>query len=132
MIFVDTSAIYALADRADLNHEPATTALQALLDSEETLITHNYVLVEAMALLQHRLGPQAALAFAHDASAFDVVWIDELLHRTAVQQFGHPSRKISFVDHVSFLVMRAHHVDTAFAFDQHFGRAGFKMYRPAG
>lgn len=131
MIFVDTSAIYALADRADLNHAPATTALRALLESKETLLTHNYILVEAMALLQHRLGAQAALAFARDATAFDVIWIDEPTHRMAVHQFGHPGRKISLVDQVSFLVMRTHHVDTAFAFDQDFVRAGFRIYRPA-
>ena len=56
MIFLDTSAIYALADRGDPRNEVAKERFQAVLQGGEGMLTHNYVLVESMALIQHRLG----------------------------------------------------------------------------
>ncbi len=51
MIFLDTSAIYAWTDRGDPRHAEARGRLEALLKRRETLLTHNYVLVEAMSLI---------------------------------------------------------------------------------
>ncbi len=74
MIFVDTSAIYALASDGDPRHGEARRSFHALLQSERPLITHSYVLSESMALLQHRLGRDVALAFAVEARGFEVQW----------------------------------------------------------
>lgn len=127
MIFIDTSAIYALADRADPNHADATECFAALLESRARLLTHNYVLVEAMALLQRRLGLDAALALAADVSAFEVEWITQQTHAAAVAALDAVgSRGVSLVDHVSFLVMEGRGVDNAFTFDQDFAAQGFK------
>lgn len=127
MIFIDTSAIYALADRADPNHAAATECLASLLESRARLLTHNYVLVEAMALLQRRLGLDAALALAADVSAFEVEWITRQTHVAAVAALDEVgSRGVSLVDHVSFLVMEGRGVDRAFVFDQDFASRGFK------
>ena len=87
MIFVDTSAIYAWADISDPNHTVALRHLDAILRSDNELLTHNYVLVEAIALLQARLGLAAAKKLAADADAFVVEWVDEELH-TAGVPFG--------------------------------------------
>jgi len=46
MIFLDTSAIYALADKADPNHANAYKKFDIALASEEIFLLHNYVLVE--------------------------------------------------------------------------------------
>jgi len=78
MIFLDTSAIYALADQADPRHERAKEWFQAVLDMGEGILTHNYVLVEAKALIQNRLGLAAALKLARDSRAFDIEWVDEV------------------------------------------------------
>jgi predicted nucleic acid-binding protein len=130
MIFLDTSAIYAWADAADANHRPAVERLQAILDQEEELLTHNYVLVEATALLQARLGPAAALKLADDSAAFVVEWVDQDLHGSAVRELKRSrSRRVSLVDQVSFLVMRRRRVATAFAFDTDFQSAGFRLFR---
>lgn len=127
MIFIDTSAIYALADRADPNHDDSTEYLAALLESRARLLTHNYVLVEAMALLQRRLGLDAALALAADVSAFEVEWITRQTHIAAVAALDEVgSRRVSLVDHVSFLVMERRGVDKAFVFDRDFAGRGFK------
>ena len=51
MIFLDTSAIYALADRDDKNHQQAIRLFQEALTNRERFIVHNYILVESAALL---------------------------------------------------------------------------------
>jgi predicted nucleic acid-binding protein len=129
VIFLDTSAIYALADRDDPLHAVARRRLQALADAGEEVLTHNYVLVESMALLQARLGAGAAARFARDARVFTVEWVDPATHEEAAGHIGRaPGRPVSFVDRVSFLIMKRRGVRTAFAFDADFDRAGFRLF----
>jgi predicted nucleic acid-binding protein len=129
VIFVDTSALYALADGADRNHSRATKILSRLLETGEPLVTHNYVLVESLALLQHRLGIDSALDLARTVDHFTVDWVDEALHGHAVRAFAQsPGRRVRLVDHVSFIVMRARRIEEAFAFDDDFEREGFRLY----
>lgn len=129
MIFVDTSALYALADRADRNHDEARLRFSTVLKTGEALLTHNYVLVESIALIQNRIGIAAALDLARTADNFEVEWIDAKLHQEAIRALARsPRRKISFVDQVSFLVMRGRNVETALAFDRDFEREGFREY----
>jgi len=52
VIFLDTSAVYALADKADPHHVAACTEFDLALRSGETFLLHNYILVESVALLQ--------------------------------------------------------------------------------
>ena len=127
MIFLDTSAIYALADRADANHGRASRLLKAALASGERLVTHNYVLVESMALLRHRLGLASALALADDARAFDVEWITPPIHDQAIAWLRTAGRRqVSLVDAASFVVMRERGIEVALAFDPHFAEEGFR------
>jgi predicted nucleic acid-binding protein len=128
VIFLDTSAIYAWADAADPNHAAALRRLQTILDSGEGLLTHNYVLVEACALLQARLGVKAAVGLAKDSAAFVIEWVDEDLHASGVRELERSrKRHVSLVDHISFLVMRRREVARAFAFDPDFADAGFRL-----
>ncbi|MBI2218169.1 MAG: PIN domain-containing protein [Candidatus Rokubacteria bacterium] len=128
MIFLDTSAIYAWADAADPNHHTAVRRLQGVLDNGEELLTHNYVLVESIALLQTRLGLAAATKLARDSTAFVVEWVDDDLHASGIRELERSKRRhVSLVDHISFLVMRRRHVTTAFAFDADFTSAGFRL-----
>ena len=127
MIFVDTSALYALADAADQNHEKARRILEELLDGDEILLTHSYVLVESIALVQHRLGTDAALRLA-ESRGFEVEWVDAARHAETVRALGtRRRRRVSFVDLVSFGVMRARGIEKAFAFDEDFEREGFEL-----
>jgi predicted nucleic acid-binding protein len=129
LIFADTSAFYALADEGDPHHADARRILAALLEKEEGLLTHNYVLVESIALIQNRMGTEAALQFADGADAFEVEWVDRALHNSALRAMKRSRRrKISFVDQVSFLLMRSRGIDKAFSFDRDFRREGFREY----
>ncbi|MGI8786066.1 MAG: type II toxin-antitoxin system VapC family toxin [Acidobacteriota bacterium] len=133
MIFLDTSAIYALADRNDVRHAVAKKSFHLLLEDGRQLLTHNYVVLESMALLQHRLGVRVALEFARDSWHFEIEWVDQTIHREAVGRLSRRTKgKVSLVDQVSFLVMRSRGVDTALAFDTDFLDEGFRLYSVTG
>jgi len=128
MIFVDTSAIYAWADIADANHRAAVRRLEAILETGDELLTHNYVLLESIALLQSRLGVAAASRLAKDSAAFVIDWVDDDLHSSGIRELERSKkRQVSLVDHISFLVMRRRRVTKAFAFDADFASAGFQL-----
>lgn len=126
-VFLDTSAFYAVFDADDDEHPRAREAWEALISGEDLLFTSNYVVVETLALLQSRLGVEAVRAF-HDAAAplLRVLWVDRALHREAVTAVLTAGRRsLSLVDCSSFVLMRRHGLDTAFAFDGHFPEQGF-------
>ena len=129
MIFVDTSALYAILDRDDENHAVARNTWERLLRSSQTLFTHNYVLVEIAALVQNRLGmPALRVVQERITPVLWVYWITESDHRTAVEMAVAADRhKLSLVDCVSFLTMRSHSVSDAFSFDKHFSEQGFTI-----
>ena len=129
MILVDTAAFYALVDDRDPNHGRATAAIADLVAAEETLLTHEYVVLEATALIQRRLGLAALRRFADDLLPLvDIAWVDEELHREAREALLAAGRRtVSLVDWTSFLVMRRHGVRRAFTFDPDFGVEGFEV-----
>ena len=127
LVFVDTSAFYALMDRSDSNYEQAAKLWRHLLEKELYLTTSTYVIVETLTLLQSRLGFDAANLFYQDVlSIAKVLWIESPLHNLAYALWLSLGRKnISFVDCISFITMRQHGIETAFAFDSHFQEQGF-------
>ena len=126
MIFLDTSAAYAFADAADPNHQHASSRIQATLGRKETMLTHNYVVLESATLIQSRLGINAALKFLKGVQLLHVHWVTQDEHRSAVEMLDQRNRRsLSLVDCVSFVVMREHGVDRALAYDRDFEREGF-------
>lgn len=126
-VFLDTSALYALIDASDAQHERAGHFWIETTTRAERLVTTNYVLVEAHALLQRRLGMEAVRAFASDLEPLlEVHWVDPDLHRAgAIAVVTAGRRALSLVDCVSFEVMRRLGIRQAFAFDTDFAEQGF-------
>lgn len=122
MTFVDTSAIYAILDQNDANHETAKISWFALIDSGDPLFTTNYIVVESCALARSRLGLDAVRAIQEELlPVMEIVWVDEAAHSLAMAALlAAQRRKLSLVDCVSFAVMRMKGSQVAFAFDQHF------------
>lgn len=122
MTFVDTSAIYAILDRNDANHEAAKSCWFALIDADSPLFTTNYIVVECCALAQSRLGLDAVRAIQEELlPVMEVVWVDEAAHALAMTALlAAQRRKLSLVDCLSFAAMRRKGSQVAFAFDQHF------------
>lgn len=129
MVFLDTSAIYALADRNDDNHKVAKGIFKNVL-THESILVHNYIIVESAALIQSRLGLTPAKKFLQDVSKFEVIWVDAFLHNKAVEYlFSKGNRGLSFVDCISFVVMRNNGISKAIVFDEDFLRAGFEILK---
>lgn len=127
---VDTSALYALLDADDDNHAAAGAWLSGPgLAPRETLVSHNYVLVETAALVHHRLGT-AAVRDLFDAFVpmLSVVFVDATLHARAVAaHLAGLGRRVSFVDRVSFELVRHADLARAFAFDRDFAAEGIAL-----
>lgn len=124
---VDTSALITLLDDADPRFDAAFRWLEDVV-FDERLVTHNYVVVEALAVTQRRLGAAAARALLeHLLPMCEVRFIDGPLHERATAAYlAGLDRGISFVDRVSFELMRAEGITRAFAFDPDFAREGFE------
>lgn len=129
--FVDTSALVAFLDADDPRHPAAVRALRALTDVNEQLVTHNYVAVESIALVQRRLGLAATGVLCDELlPLIEHVWVDEALHRRAVDATrAADRRRVSVVDRTSFAVMRDRSIDLAWAYDDDFEREGFATVR---
>ena len=125
--FVDTSALLAVLDADDQNHRPALATWTHLVGAEAVLVCTNYVLVEAMALIQHRLGIEAVRTFQEDvAPLLQVAWMDAQSHeRSVAALLISGRRRLSLVDCASFDTMRSLGMTTAFVFDRHFTEQGF-------
>ena len=128
-VFVDTSAFYALMDRSDKNYEQAAGLWKYLVEKDLYLNTSNYVIVETLAILQNRLGFEAANLWHRDVlSLAEVLWIEGSIHNLAHELWlGLGRRKLSFVDCVSFVTMRHYKIETVFVFDRHFEEQGFEI-----
>lgn len=127
--FVDTSALYALIDEGDPAHAAAVTWLDDIADAApERLRTHNYVVIETIALTHARLGAAAVRLLIDDVlPACEVRFVDDDLHdRAVIAYLAGLGRRVSFVDRMSFELMRAERIDRAFAFDPDFKREGFE------
>ena len=132
MVFIDTSALYAVFDRDDQNHSDAARRWEALLKSDSRLITHNYVVLELTALLRSRLGMEAVRDLTVEVlPVLSVQWVSETIHAQGVHaMLAAGRRKLSLTDCVSFEIMRRNGCTTAFVFDPHFEERGFASYSP--
>lgn len=125
MIFIDTSALYALLDRDDPNHWPARVTWKQILSGGQTFLTHNYVLLETVTQVQRRLGTEAVAAL-QEAILPPVLlfWVDEVLHQRAMAAWlAAPRPGESLVDRISVEVIRLRHCQAAFTFDKALGAA---------
>ena len=85
--------------------------------------------METAALVHRRLGPKAAkVLFEAFIPALSVVYVDESLHQHALSAYlAALRRRPSFVDWVSFHLIRELNCDQAFAFDRDFTTEGFRV-----
>lgn len=129
MIFLDTSAVIALADSADENHADAVASLTKATAQGRGVLTHNYILVESAALLQSRIGLRSALAFLSDAEKFTIHWVTPRDHADAVTLLAERNRRgLSLVDCMSFAAMRNYEVSAALAYNADFEAEGFHVW----
>lgn len=128
-VCADTSALYPLLVKTETAHESVRAAFARLLGTAQPIWITSFVLVETMALLQHRIGLNAARDFDEEiVPTLRVHWVDDDLYRRGAERLWKEDRRqLSLVDCVSFELMKLKGVTLAFAIDPHFREAGFTL-----
>lgn len=125
-MLLDTSGLYTLLDPNEPHHAEAV--------AEYTLapvrVTHGEVLCELVPLAHARgCRRTRVLAFLNNIVAdpsVTVVWVDETLHRRAVQLLAaRLDKTYSLCDAISFVLMRDRRLTGALTTDHHFEQEGF-------
>jgi len=131
MIFVDTSAWYAIESVDEKNHQKAKKFLGEIASGTHgVIVTTDYVLDETMTLLQSRKSLLAAMSFVEKirkSKSIRVFWVSESIFEKALGIFKKTSDSPwSFTDCTSFALMKDLSITEAFTFDNHFMQAGFQ------
>ncbi len=125
-MLIDTSGFLCFNEKEEPFHEKAVE----LYDSAKARLTTNYVLAEYTALAQVRgIARQKITEFSTrilETEEIEIVWVDESLHRQAVELLKErPDKNYSLCDAVSFVAMRMRDISEALTTDRHFEQEGF-------
>jgi len=135
-VFVDTSALYEVADRGSPRHGRFEGQLRDLLAYPGGLLTTELVLAEIHALVLHRIGPGPALVIVEGLVAsprIEFLAIDAALRTAALSLLGsRPGRSYSLADAASFATMARRKIDRAFTLDMDFVAEGFTVVPSLG
>lgn len=129
-LFIDTSALIALADRTDQYHTQASRFFQDTSDAPE-FHTSNYVLSEVITRLRFTAGVHIALEFAESIRAsrlYHIHRIDQRIEGLALavlkKYADHP---LSFTDCTTIVLMDQLGLTHIFAFDDDFRKVGYLL-----
>jgi len=120
----DSSAILALLDADDADHERAVTVAEHVASERRPSFVTNYIEAEAHALLLRKLGRAIAREWLLTARLPVLrAFPQEEEHAKAIL-FRHTDRDWSLCDAISFAVLESRGARTAFTFDRHFRQYG--------
>ena len=127
-VFLDTGAIYALADRNDADHG----VVRALyLNAERRFVTHDLILVEAFSLLTKRLYKPATLqtiGALRRSTRIEIVPVAPALLEAAWRRCErYADKEWDWIDCASFELMERRGLREALSLDHHFAQAGFAL-----
>jgi predicted nucleic acid-binding protein len=126
--YVDTSALYALIVAGDPDHADARVTLAELQAERDPLVTHSYAVAETIALLQRRVGLEGVRRLSALLPLLTIRWVDRELHERVLEAvLASDRRSVSFVDRISFTVMRDLGMKRAFSLDADFVDEGFEV-----
>ena len=126
-VLVDTSALFALVDRSDVNHRAARRTLDALKKRRSEPLLTNFLLAETHALLLARLDAAIARRWL-TGTVWPVERVtedDESRAQSIVARYT--DKTFTYTDATSFAVMERLGLKTVFAFDTHFRQYGFHV-----
>jgi predicted nucleic acid-binding protein len=131
-MFLDTSGLLCLHHIDEFQHSDALT----LFEATERKLTHGYVLAEFVILAKVRgLPRRETISFASallNHPEVEVVWVDEALHRQAMDLLeARLDKGYSLCDAVSFVLMKKRGMIDALTTDHHFEQEGLiRLLRP--
>lgn len=123
-VLCDSSAILALLDARDSNHERAIVTLERIQAEGRPCFITNYVEAETHALLLRKLGRVAAREWLLRGGLSVVRVTTEEEEHARELLVRHDDKDWSFCDAVSFGVITRRQVAAAFSFDHHFRQYG--------
>jgi predicted nucleic acid-binding protein len=131
LVLADTGAWLAFFHRRDQYHEAAASEIRSLRERRAELLVTDLILAELHLHLLRGFGPVVAREYLQVIKSDPLVveaFTDADLQRAAVsdwlEHFG--DQTFSLTDAVSFALMTARQIPTAFTFDEHFDIAGFR------
>lgn len=131
MIFVDSSAWFAVYSRRDVNHAAAARTIRSF---REQLLTPDFVIDETLTLLRARGEQRRAFAFGNRVIEGGEVKIVTISEQDFADAWGifrkFDDKEWSFTDCTSLVVMQRLGIQRAFAFDDHFRQFGTVTVAP--
>lgn len=129
-VFVDTGAWIALAETKDPLHQRALEHWAILAKAGARLFTSTPVVLETFTFLDRRGSRAAALTWRESLGTLARLEILGCSADDLKEAWSFVVRKdfhrLGLVDATSFVLMRSSQIRVAFAFDIHFGVAGFR------
>jgi predicted nucleic acid-binding protein len=130
-IFLDSSALVALADRRDPDHTTVADFVQTI-KGQALLVTTNYILDETVTVVKRRYGYQAAVRLGRiiRASEFCHYLIltaeDDARAWAAFEKYD--DKAWSFTDCACLAVMQRLNIDEVLSLDAHFHQMGLQVW----
>jgi len=129
--YIDTSALIALSDSRDTNHERAVQHLRDSLASGTRFTLGKPVLIEFIDGVTKRVGKDKAvkeLTTILESKVVSVVSETSSDWANALSYFcKHKDRRVDLTDALSFSLMERMKIGTAFTFDSDFEAHGFRI-----
>lgn len=128
--FVDTSGFAALYLKRDLNHEKAKSIWKSLRNANASLFTTRDCAAETIILIRRRQGFNQAVICGDDlfeSSVLEILYASPESDRKAWELFKkYSDKELSFVDCLSFVMMKELRISDVFTFDGDFKDVGFE------
>jgi len=126
IIFVDTSAHFALANVRDVDHKAAERFLHELATKRVTMVVTNFIIAETYTLMLRKVGRDRAIEYIESlCEASEVVRVSEDDEKKAWEIIlRYKDKDFSYVDATSFAVMERIGMRESFTFDRHFEQYG--------
>ena len=134
MVFVDTSAFFAIENERDRHHAAALDMRHQLMARGERLVTSDYILDEVYTLIRMRVTHRAAVEFGETILAsrfFQIEPVSRTDFEAAWRIFRrYDDKAFSFTDCTTFALMERLNIRSAFAFDRNFLEYGTFGMKP--
>jgi predicted nucleic acid-binding protein len=127
LIFVDTSALFAVANAKDEDFKRARDFLSQLAKEKVTLLVSNFIIAESYTLMLRKIGRDKAIEYVKNLrDTAEIERVSEDDENKAWQIIlRYRDKDFSYVDATSFAVMERLGIKDAFSFDVHFEQYSF-------